>query len=268
MNDSLRTDVFLRYTPEAIACACIYLAARWLQISLPNKPPWYLLFNVDQSTIDSICMTILQMYNRPKPNFEKLEKLVEEAKKKQLEEKVKAKAGQGSRDGTPNSFSRTTSPKTASPTLLKKIKTEDGSRSEHGSSEEKNGIRKRRLSESEDSLSPSHSRSQSYSRSSSRSPTPLKKKRRSYTPVRRHKKERYDDQDDFYYKDKRSHKKKRHARSHSSSLTPPRFTSKVSKKYSKVKRRSATPDKIHHSRKHRNGQRDASPRDRYEKYRR
>lgn len=32
MNDSLRTDIFLRFTPETIACACIDLAARALQV--------------------------------------------------------------------------------------------------------------------------------------------------------------------------------------------------------------------------------------------
>lgn len=33
MNDSLRTNVFVRFQPETIACACIYLAARALQVS-------------------------------------------------------------------------------------------------------------------------------------------------------------------------------------------------------------------------------------------
>jgi hypothetical protein len=33
MNDSFRTDVFVRYNPETIACACIWLAARQLQVS-------------------------------------------------------------------------------------------------------------------------------------------------------------------------------------------------------------------------------------------
>lgn len=32
MNDSLRTNVFVRYSPETIACACISLAARQLQV--------------------------------------------------------------------------------------------------------------------------------------------------------------------------------------------------------------------------------------------
>jgi hypothetical protein len=32
MNDSLRTDIFLRFSPETISCACIDLAARNLQV--------------------------------------------------------------------------------------------------------------------------------------------------------------------------------------------------------------------------------------------
>ena len=34
MNDSLRTDVFLRFSAETVACACIYLSARSLQVSI------------------------------------------------------------------------------------------------------------------------------------------------------------------------------------------------------------------------------------------
>ncbi len=32
MNDSLRTNVFVRFQAETIACACIFLAARALQV--------------------------------------------------------------------------------------------------------------------------------------------------------------------------------------------------------------------------------------------
>ena len=32
MNDSLKTDVFLRYTPDQIGCACIWLAARMKKV--------------------------------------------------------------------------------------------------------------------------------------------------------------------------------------------------------------------------------------------
>ena len=72
MNDSLRTNVFVRYSPETIACACISLAARqlqvinaleWLvfaridgnsdclQIPLPQKPAWWLLFDAEYKDI-------------------------------------------------------------------------------------------------------------------------------------------------------------------------------------------------------------------------
>ena len=33
MNDSFRSNVFVRFQPETIACACIYLAARKLKVS-------------------------------------------------------------------------------------------------------------------------------------------------------------------------------------------------------------------------------------------
>lgn len=35
MNDSLRTDVFLRFSAETVACACIYLSSRSLQVHIP-----------------------------------------------------------------------------------------------------------------------------------------------------------------------------------------------------------------------------------------
>jgi hypothetical protein len=37
MNDSFRTNVFVRFPPETIACACIYLAARKLQVVLKRN---------------------------------------------------------------------------------------------------------------------------------------------------------------------------------------------------------------------------------------
>lgn len=44
MNDGLRTDMFLRYKPETIACACIQLAVKTVNrpIILPKDPfPWF-----------------------------------------------------------------------------------------------------------------------------------------------------------------------------------------------------------------------------------
>lgn len=80
MNDSLRTDIFLRYTPENIVCACIYLSARELGIPLPENPPWYTIFDADEETIKAICVRILHLYSY-KPvsfffNFAKYNKII------------------------------------------------------------------------------------------------------------------------------------------------------------------------------------------------
>lgn len=66
MNDSLRTDVFLRYQPETVACACIYLTARKLQIALPKNPSWFSVFHVSERDIQDVCLRILRLYERPK----------------------------------------------------------------------------------------------------------------------------------------------------------------------------------------------------------
>ena len=47
MNDSLRTDVFVRYPPETIAVACIYLSARKLKEPLPKNPSWFEVLGAD-----------------------------------------------------------------------------------------------------------------------------------------------------------------------------------------------------------------------------
>lgn len=95
MNDSLRTDVFLRYQPETIACACVYLTARKLGIPLPNNPSWYGIFKVSEDHIVDVCYRIMALYKRQKPNVEKLEEAVEELKTKYWESKNKAKAAAG-----------------------------------------------------------------------------------------------------------------------------------------------------------------------------
>ncbi|KAG6452950.1 hypothetical protein O3G_MSEX007874 [Manduca sexta] len=77
MNDALRTDVFMRFPPETIACACIYLTARKIGLPLPNNPHWFLLFKVTEEDIREVCMRILQLYKRAKVNPEELEAKVD-----------------------------------------------------------------------------------------------------------------------------------------------------------------------------------------------
>ncbi|KAK9746613.1 Cyclin, N-terminal domain [Popillia japonica] len=120
MNDSLRTDVFVRYQPESIACACIYLTARKLKLPLPKNPAWYTLFGVTETEIRDICIRntlfgvteteirdicirIMKLYNRPKANIDHLEKKVEELCKKYQDAKMKARGNSG--NNTPNNNS-------------------------------------------------------------------------------------------------------------------------------------------------------------------
>nr|XP_003228743.1 PREDICTED: cyclin-L2 isoform X1 [Anolis carolinensis] len=210
MNDSLRTDVFVRFHPESIACACIYLAARTLEIPLPNRPHWFLLFGAMEEEIQEICVKILQLYTRKKVDLAVLESRVE--KKKLAIEEAKAHAKGLLPDGTPgldsvSGFSPV--PKTESPKEMKGTKpsplavqaVKNAKRKMEGTKRVKsnspiNGIQKGR-----ESRSRSGSRDQSYSRSASRSPSPKQRKSESYSP---------------------SSGSKSHSRSRSRSDSPPR----------------------------------------------
>uniref|UniRef100_A0A8C8EWU9 Cyclin-L1 n=1 Tax=Oncorhynchus tshawytscha TaxID=74940 RepID=A0A8C8EWU9_ONCTS len=177
MNDSLRTNVFVRFQAETIACACIYLAARALQMPLPSRPHWYLLFGATEEEIKDICITTLKLYTRKKPDYDHLEKEVEKRKMSLQEAKLKAKGLNP--DGTPalsnlGGFSPGSKPcspnvvkvedKSPNPQALKPVKKEPDSRAQ-GSKSPHNGYNSRR------SRSGTYS-SRSRSRSHSRSPSP------------------------------------------------------------------------------------------------
>ncbi|KAI0989765.1 hypothetical protein GJ496_007176 [Pomphorhynchus laevis] len=83
MNDSLLTDIFLRYTPESIACACILLAARKLNIALPRNPPWHLLFGAQYPDIESICKRIIILYQHEIKPYTYYEGILAELKENQ-----------------------------------------------------------------------------------------------------------------------------------------------------------------------------------------
>ncbi|OTF81171.1 hypothetical protein BLA29_011431, partial [Euroglyphus maynei] len=92
MNDSLQTNVFVRYPPESIACACIHLSSRVLRVPLPSQPLWYEMFNVDSESIEDICKSILMLYTRKPLDQEELETKVDQARQKLEAEKIKARA--------------------------------------------------------------------------------------------------------------------------------------------------------------------------------
>ncbi|GAB5576716.1 cyclin-L1 isoform X1 [Prionailurus iriomotensis] len=181
MNDSLRTNVFVRFQPETIACACIYLAARALQIPLPTRPHWFLLFGTTEEEIQEICIETLRLYTRKKPNYELLEKEVEKRKVALQEAKLKAKGLNP--DGTPalstlGGFSPASKPssprevkaeeKSPISVNVKTVKKEPEDR-QQASKSPYNGVRKD-SKRSRNSRSASRSRSRTRSRSRSHTP--------------------------------------------------------------------------------------------------
>ncbi|XP_067826494.1 cyclin-L1-like isoform X1 [Heptranchias perlo] len=261
MNDSLRTDVFVRYHPETIACACIYLAARALEIPLPNHPHWFLLFGTSEEEMKEICVKILKLYTRKKANLEYLDNEVE--KRKVALQEAKAKAKGLLPDGTPAldappSFSPSSKPDSPkdgkfekpSPLSVQAMKNVRRKLDEEEkwprSTSPFNGVQKGKSSRSR-----SRSKGRSYSRSRSRSHSPRRRRTRSRSasnssrsrshsrsrsdsPPQRHKRsspyigrpkaKEYDDMREYKYN---SHKHRRsHSRSYSKSLSRSRSRSR------------------------------------------
>ncbi|PSN30269.1 Cyclin-L1 [Blattella germanica] len=213
MNDSLRTDVFVRYQPETVACACIYLTSRKLNISLPKSPAWFSIFRVSEEDIQDVCFRILRLYKRPKPNSEELDRRVEELRRHYQEARLRARggvgggaSGAGAQSGnntpgggsnSPNSPSTHSRSRHSSPTRSSKDKHHNSvsprwggfiSRNNHTSDKHRSRSRSRTVSHSPPpkhskkskkrtkSISRSRSRSRSYERKSKKS-----HKRRSYS---------------------------------------------------------------------------------------
>lgn len=66
-NDILKTSVVIRWgkSPWVMASACIYFAARQLNVSLPTD--WYILFDSNLNEILEIIGEIVQLYSRIAP---------------------------------------------------------------------------------------------------------------------------------------------------------------------------------------------------------
>lgn len=156
MNDSLRTDGFVRYQPETIACACIYLSARKLGIPLPKKPAWYDVLGVEEDDIRDCCYRIICLYQRSKPVQDDLEKEVENLKNA-IDNKRKADRGLNNISSVNSPASLHSSPKHAE---------ENGTNSEKETN--KNGKEQLGLNRSR-SLSHERKKRKKHKRSRSRS---------------------------------------------------------------------------------------------------
>ncbi|KAK1168490.1 cyclin-L1-like isoform X1 [Acipenser oxyrinchus oxyrinchus] len=287
MNDTLRTNVFVRFQVETIACACIYLAARALQIPLPTKPHWFMLFGATEDEIKEISITTLKLYTRKKPNYDLLEKEVEKRKVSLQEAKLKAKGLNP--DGTPalstlGGFSPGSKPcspregksqdeKSPNSQNLKAVKKEPDNRQQSSKSPH-NGLRKESKRSRSVSRTPSRTRSRSRSRTPrrhynnrrSRSGTFSSRSRsrshsRSLTPRRLqnhgspHIKSKHRN-DDLKISNRHSHKRKK-SRSRSRSLSKSRDRSETAKKHKHDRghhrdrrERSRSYDRTHKSKHH------------------
>lgn len=232
MNDSLRTDVFLRYHPETVASACIYLTARKLKIALPKSPAWWSVFDVSERDIKDVCFRILRLYERPKPNAEELDKRVEILKKQYEDSRLKARQSlptnnsnnnnqnsvtgsdpntpHGSQSPSPDNLSQShTRSRPSSPVKAKEDKhhRSSGWSANAGRNHHNN----------------KHRNSRSRSRSSSRSPKRnkrSKKNRKSRSPTRSRSKSRSRTRSRSQSRDKRSKKTHRKSRRSSYSRSP------------------------------------------------
>ncbi|CAH1117621.1 unnamed protein product [Phaedon cochleariae] len=239
MNDSLRTDVFVRYQPETVACACIYLTARKLKLPLPKNPAWFSIFGSTEEEIRDISLRILKLYSRPKANIESLEKKVEDLCEKYKSARVKVR---NSGNNTPNNDSSPSQQKTTgahnawggfisrsgshiAPPIEKRSRSRSATHSpdKHKKRTKKHRSRSRSASRNHKK---NHKR-KSYSRSRSNTPPPKVKKRerrssrspsidresrneRHIDRYEKYEKERYkDDRERYSVKDKYDDKKDR-----------------------------------------------------------
>lgn len=65
LNDSARLDICLKYEPQEIVGACIYLSARKLQFPLPissDGKSWWMLMSNSFEKIETIAILLLKLY--------------------------------------------------------------------------------------------------------------------------------------------------------------------------------------------------------------
>lgn len=66
INDSLRSDLCVRYSAQVIACAAILLASRLQKVALPENPPWYSLLGVEKAQLYAVSVAIMELYKQAK----------------------------------------------------------------------------------------------------------------------------------------------------------------------------------------------------------
>lgn len=73
-NDSMKTDVFIKYNEKSVACACIQMACFDTQTFFPKSSDgreWYRLFVKDDSEVIAATKIIQNLYHRQEPDTNK-----------------------------------------------------------------------------------------------------------------------------------------------------------------------------------------------------
>jgi hypothetical protein len=63
LNDVLRLDISVTYDAKSLACAAIYVAARMIDIMLPESPPWWRVFDGDIDDMEAISVALMELYD-------------------------------------------------------------------------------------------------------------------------------------------------------------------------------------------------------------
>ncbi|XP_063931663.1 uncharacterized protein LOC135143685 [Zophobas morio] len=82
MNDSLRTNIFQRFSPNVIAASIIFLSTRVMNISLPedNEIRWWDVFEADYAALHKCAKAILHLYQLPRVSWAALDEALNRAK--------------------------------------------------------------------------------------------------------------------------------------------------------------------------------------------
>jgi len=184
LNDSLRLPVVIDIKPEVLACSAIFLAARHLQVKLPDNPPWHLLFDVTREEIERVSNVIIELYRVPAQYFEKLHhtepKSTTAPKKKRTVKKAKIRSKEKDLATTKNTVKESEAPRSSS-----ELETRDRSSKKRKRSSSRSWSRSRRRSRSRSKARKQHrklrrkrrrSRSKSRERRKPRKPEPAQKK--------------------------------------------------------------------------------------------
>lgn len=207
MNDSFRTDVFVRYQPETIACACIFITARKLNIPLPNNPHWFGLFKVSELELIDVAYRISSLYRRTKPNVDNLEIAVENLKKKYQEQRKKDRPEQntppmavttvdrtnGSHNAWGGFISRAIPPTVQTSAANNTSNSNNNNNNSNNEANSKNNstVNNNNINNNNNNNNNESKPSESPSRSKSRSPSPHDNKDKHMSNSRSHKKSRH-----------------------------------------------------------------------------